>query len=281
MTNTPVLVETGLRVLLGYAARGETLTYGTLNRELGNPFSHGGNFPGQIGRLCDAINVHHDAVTGLPFMISALVHNGSTQQPGPGFFALADRLGLLPGTDDDLAKRRFVDGQLAAIYDHYQGLERTRSVMAGVEIRRVHADELESVAGLRWRWESERLSGPAVERDEFVVRFVAWARRNEATHRCFVAVGDETVIGMAWLAVTARVPTPLSLDRLAGDLQSMYVVPEERGNGLGSRLIEAVLGQAREAGLVRVTVHSSDRAIPVYARHGFESAPSLMMARFS
>ncbi|MCH7231613.1 hypothetical protein L0U85_12235 [Glycomyces sp. L485] len=119
--STPLeLTERGLAVLREYAARGETLTYGALNRELGSPFKHGGNFPGQIGRLCDDVNAHHDATTGLPFMISALVHRGDTQMRGAGFFELAGNLRLLPPTDDEQTKRSFVTDQLSAIYAHYQ-----------------------------------------------------------------------------------------------------------------------------------------------------------------
>ncbi|GAB3230882.1 hypothetical protein GCM10027447_25610 [Glycomyces halotolerans] len=265
-----------MAVLRDYAARGETLSYGDLNRELGAPFRHGGNFPGQIGRLCDDINTHHEAVTGLSFMISVLVHNGDTRQPGPEFFALADRLGALPATEDGEAKRRFVADQLAAVFAYYGSSDRIASSMAGVEIRPVRDEELEAVAGLRWRWESELPPGPAVEREEFVTRFVEWARSNAETHRCFVAVRDTTVIGMVWLAVSGRVPTPISLDRAAGDLQSMYLVPEERGKGFGNRLVEAVIRQAREDGLMRVTVHAGGSVIPFYARHGFETPPNYM-----
>jgi GNAT superfamily N-acetyltransferase len=56
------------------------------------------------------------------------------------------------------------------------------------------------------------------------------------------------------------------------------VLPEHRDSGVGSRLIETVLALARDAGLERVTVHSSDRAVPVYERAGFASAPVLLQA---
>jgi hypothetical protein len=120
MSPNPELAENGMSVLLDYAARGETLTYGDLNRNLGGPYKFGGNFPGQIGRLCDDINARHDALTGLPFMISALVHNGSTHLPGPGFFELAGSLELLPRNEDECAKRKFVDAQLDSIFAHYR-----------------------------------------------------------------------------------------------------------------------------------------------------------------
>lgn len=90
------------------------------NRELGSPFKRGGNFPGQIGRLCDDINTRHDAATGLPFMISALVHNGDTHMPGPEFFESVDRLELLPLDDDVLVKHAFMTTQLNAVFAHCQ-----------------------------------------------------------------------------------------------------------------------------------------------------------------
>ena len=99
--------------------------------------------------------------------------------------------------------------------------------------------------------------------------FIAWARENTSSHRCMVMVRDQVIIGMAWLAVLPRVPSPRALHRASGDLQCVYVVPGERDGGLGGRLIDAVLDRARELGLERVTVHSSPRAVPAYSRHGF------------
>ncbi|MFK4269983.1 GNAT family N-acetyltransferase [Streptomyces milbemycinicus] len=108
--------------------------------------------------------------------------------------------------------------------------------------------------------------------------FVTWARENKSSHRCLVLAREEAIIGMAWLATLPRVPSPRALQRASGDLQCVYVVPGERDSGLGGRLIDAVLDHARQLGLERVTVHSSPRAIPAYARHGFESSPRLLHA---
>jgi GNAT superfamily N-acetyltransferase len=120
---------------------------------------------------------------------------------------------------------------------------------------------------------------PGVAGEEFVRHFADWARENDSTHRCLVMLQAGTVIGMAWLAVTRRVPHPGALERASGDLQCVYVVPEERDNGLGGRLIDAVLAAAADLGLERVVVHSSERAVPAYTRRGFASSPQLLQAR--
>ncbi len=72
-----------------------------------------------------------------------------------------------------------------------------------------------------------------------------------------------------------------ALDRASGDVQCVYVAPGERDVGLGGRLISAVLDLAHDHGLERVTVHSSDRAVRAYARHGFGAPPRLLQAELT
>lgn len=148
----------------------------------------------------------------------------------------------------------------------------------GIEIRPVRDEELETVARLRWQWSEERRRTPVTSREEFVRQFAAWAQLNEATHRCVVAVRDDELIGMAWLAVTQRVPHPGAPGRASGDVQCVYVAPPERGGGVGGLLVDVVLTLARETGLERVTVHSSDAAVPAYLRAGFAHSPLLLQA---
>ncbi|MDG4857921.1 GNAT family N-acetyltransferase [Streptomyces sp. T-3] len=148
--------------------------------------------------------------------------------------------------------------------------------MSDVEIRPAEPQDLAAVAGLRWEWILEGQGDPGAQRETFVRHFVTWAGQNASSHRCTVLTRDGVVIGMAWLAVVQRVPTPSAPQRASGDLQCVYVAPGERDGGLGGRLIDAVLAHAESLGLERVTVHSSPRAIPGYARRGFEPSPRLL-----
>jgi GNAT superfamily N-acetyltransferase len=143
-------------------------------------------------------------------------------------------------------------------------------------VRAATDDDLPAIAGLRWRWDIENGESPGITREDFVRTFTEWAGKYTPTHHCVIATREGAVIGMAWLAVLPRVPTPRSPERAVGDVQSVYVVPEERSAGLGSRMIEALLDRARSLGLERVTVHSTTRAIPAYQRHGFGYAERLL-----
>jgi GNAT superfamily N-acetyltransferase len=147
-----------------------------------------------------------------------------------------------------------------------------------VEIRPALDSELPTVARLRWRWNAENEGTPVASAEEFERHFVAWARESASTHTCLVVVRDDVVIGMAWLAIIRRVPSARALHRKSGDVQCVYVVPEERNSGIGGKLIDTVLDFARQRGIERVTVHSGPRAIPAYSRHGFETSPRLLQA---
>jgi GNAT superfamily N-acetyltransferase len=119
---------------------------------------------------------------------------------------------------------------------------------------------------------------PVTTCGEFVRHFVKWAQENASSHHCMVMARNDVIIGMAWLAIVPRVPTPRAPERASGDVQCVYVVPDARNSGLGGRIIEAVLELADELGLERVTVHSSSRAIAAYTRCGFAASPRLLQA---
>lgn len=152
------------------------------------------------------------------------------------------------------------------------------ALMPTIEIRPPRSGEFDAVAGLRWRWVAERDGLPVGAREGFVRDFAAWMRDHARTHRCLVLVRAGRVAGTAFLAITPRVPAPGRFTRASGDVQCVYVAPEARADGLGGELVDAVLGLACELGLERVTVHSSQRAVPLYERHGFAAARELLQS---
>ena len=149
---------------------------------------------------------------------------------------------------------------------------------AGINIRSAEPADLVAVATLRWQWIVENGGVPVVTQDEFVEFFADWAARADESHHCTVARRGETVIGMAWLAVVPRVPSPQALVRASGDVQCVYVMPAERDAGVGALMLDAVLRQAFDLGLERVTVHSSPGAITAYVRAGFAVSDRLLQA---
>ena len=147
-----------------------------------------------------------------------------------------------------------------------------------VRIEGATPHDLPALAELRWRWALENEGAPIVCRDVFHAAFADWALAHSASHHCTVARRGETVIGMAWLAVVPRVPSSRAPVRASGDVQSVYVVPADRNSGIGGRILAAVLARAFEAGLERVTVHSTAGAVTAYERAGFVASARLLQA---
>jgi GNAT superfamily N-acetyltransferase len=103
----------------------------------------------------------------------------------------------------------------------------------------------------------------------FAATFAQWVRENAATHTAFVAVDGDAVVGMAWLALYRRPPSPERGMRVHGDVQTVYVIPEHRDAGVGRALLDAIVAEGRRLGLHRLTVQTSERSVPFYARAGF------------
>lgn len=140
-----------------------------------------------------------------------------------------------------------------------------------VTVRRGTALDAPTLARLRWRTVEER-GEPAPDRAVFLEIFTSWTIDHLATHLPFLAEVDGRVAGMAWLMLADRVPSPWSLSRRTGDVQSVYVIPELRNLGVGKVLLDTVLAEARLRELEHLTVHSSDRAVSFYLRAGFKEA---------
>lgn len=113
--------------------------------------------------------------------------------------------------------------------------------------------------------------------DSFASDLGEWWSANDRSHVAFVARRAAAgVVGMAWLALVPRVPRPGTTGRCSGDIQSVFVLPEERGKGLGAGLIAAASTYALGLGAGRVVVQSGRRAVPLYERLGFASSPQLL-----
>ena len=147
---------------------------------------------------------------------------------------------------------------------------------ADVDIALADHDDLPDLAQLLWLHAApdEQISQAV---DCFTTDLGAWWAEHEGAHVAFVARRAGTgVIGMAWLAIVPRVPRPGTTARCSGDIQSVFVLPEHRGSGVGAALIRAASEHALRLGAGRVTVQSGRKAVPLYERLGFASSRQLL-----
>ncbi len=90
---------------------------------------------------------------------------------------------------------------------------------------------------------------------------------------------DDPVSRHAWIEDGAG--DVLAVGRLLpdGHVGRMAVRVDRRGHGLGSRVLKALVDEARVRGMTRVMLHAQTQAIPFYLAHGFEvDGPPFMEA---
>jgi GNAT superfamily N-acetyltransferase len=145
-----------------------------------------------------------------------------------------------------------------------------------VRISQANAGDVADLPRLLWL--DSRDEEPAQRSvDSFAAELAQWWANRQDSHLAFVArVLRPEIVGMAWVALVPRVPRPGATGRLAADIQSVFVLPEQRGQGIGSALVEAASEYAIRLGSLRVTVHSGRRAVPGCERLGFESSRRLL-----
>lgn len=147
---------------------------------------------------------------------------------------------------------------------------------ADLVIRPATPDDAAALAALRWRWAVPDRPPREDELDEFTRELRRWMAERRDRSVCTVAVLGGELVGMAWLAVFERAPNPGDIVRRSGDVQSVFVLPEHQGRGIGRRLMDAVCATADELGVRKLTLDARDQAVPFYERLGFAARSSLM-----
>lgn len=103
-------------------------------------------------------------------------------------------------------------------------------------------------------------------------RYEEWIREPDA--RLLIAEDEDgAAVGYAFLRVGGGESTLATGDRV-GDLESLAVVPQARGAGVGSALIEAAFGHFRDLGIGEMALNvmdGNDAARRLYERHGLRS----------
>ena len=147
--------------------------------------------------------------------------------------------------------------------------------VTGAVVRRAGQGDLRALARLRRESSREQDGDPGDP--SFEKRFSAWYARESPRRLTWLAEADGRLVGAMNLSVFERMPRPGRPPSRWGYLGNAFVLAAYRNQGIGSQLLGAVLGHAREHGFVRVVLSPSERSIPFYERAGFGPADVLMV----
>ena len=75
----------------------------------------------EIARLLVEIAVHEHN-EGRPMLTALIVHRGNDNNPGEGFFSIAQELRLFNGSRDQIARLTFWANQVTQVHNHWRNL---------------------------------------------------------------------------------------------------------------------------------------------------------------
>jgi GNAT superfamily N-acetyltransferase len=151
--------------------------------------------------------------------------------------------------------------------------------MMRTEIRPAQPEMFPRLAELRARMEFE-IEGRDLDKhiEGWRERFIEFfgTRQQRGTSQPLVAIRNGDVIGMAMASVIDDYRA-FAFRQLRGYINAVYVVPAERGHGIGRALTEAAIAWLRERGCKAVRLNPSAQAEPLYRSMGFVPSGELKL----
>jgi GNAT superfamily N-acetyltransferase len=144
-----------------------------------------------------------------------------------------------------------------------------------IVIRRADDVDLPVIARLRSEWTREQ--DGAFDDPGFDDRLTQWYARESPRRLTWLAEADGKPVGMMNMAVFERMPRPGRDPGHWGYLGNAFVLAAYRNQGIGGRLLDALLEYADDHGFARVVLSPSARSVPFYHRAGFRPANTLLL----
>lgn len=143
------------------------------------------------------------------------------------------------------------------------------------QIRRATRVDVEAIAELRAQWIEEE-SEPVDDR-HFLDDMEKWLFGHSDSKAHWIAIDGIAVVGFISLTDYEQMPKPGQGSGHWGYLGNAYVHADFRDQGIGARMVEAVIRYARAKGLIRIVLHPTERSRSLYSRAGFHETDLLML----
>jgi GNAT superfamily N-acetyltransferase len=138
--------------------------------------------------------------------------------------------------------------------------------LAQVALRVANQEDVAAVAFLRSEWSDG--DGD----DVFERRIADWLVSEGDRRTIWLATAGTRPVGMVSLVEYRRMPRPGQPDSRWGYVGHMFVSETFRNQGIGSRLLAALVAAAEERSYARLVLSPSARAVPFFQRAGFVAA---------
>lgn len=149
--------------------------------------------------------------------------------------------------------------------------------MTAIRIRVAVEDDASLLARLRY---ALRSTANEIESEaQFIERCTLWMRerlQNDSSWQCWIAESDRTLVGNIWAQLIEKIPNPAAETECYIYITNFYVREEDRGKGIGSRLLAEVLAWSKTMNAHTAILWPRERSKSLYLRHGFSDPDDLM-----
>ena len=150
-----------------------------------------------------------------------------------------------------------------------------------VSVKQVGLESLDLLMEWRMRVLAEVFPADNQE-DRSVIR-----RNNEAYYRQHLADGTHTacfaidnengrIVGCGGICYQSEMPSPDNPSGTNGYLMNIYALPEKRGNGIGRKIVDCLIDDAKKRGTEKIYLESSRIAKRLYREIGFTDMSDFM-----
>jgi GNAT superfamily N-acetyltransferase len=140
-------------------------------------------------------------------------------------------------------------------------------------------EDLSVLEQLRVAWTAE--IDPGADEAAFAGRFSSWMDEERKGRTFWIARDGQLPVGMVNLLVVERMPRPRQPPGRWGYLGNLYVLPDQRRNGVGTLLVDAVLAYSVAHNFERVIVHPNEASLSFWRRSAFGAASELLVCQLS
>lgn len=91
------------------------------------------------------------------------------------------------------------------------------------------------------------------------------------THTAIFAINEENeIVGCGGICYHDEMPSPDNVNGKCGYLMNIYVLPKYRHNGIGKKIVEFLVEEAKKIGIEKIYLESSQNAKNMYLELGFK-----------
>jgi GNAT superfamily N-acetyltransferase len=148
-----------------------------------------------------------------------------------------------------------------------------------LSIRRAISDDIDQLVRLRlllFEEAGDPLQQKQAEALKETTRVYLTRFLPQETFLAWVAESDRQIVATSGLVLFERPPAPGSLSGQEAYVLNMYTLPQWRGQGLATALLQEIIHFTKRTTIKRLWLHATESGRPIYEKAGFVIASDEM-----